>query len=1000
MKVLTTIKSLSELDIDLIDSNEAMLVLNNLPNVQILNGRSTKDEDDEEEENIEGEGEYGESNEVEEEYENQMNMVHKENMNININSINNKNSHLYPQMEEIEEDKNLENNYISETNNNENNNNNNDNKNDTKSDDNNNAKNFNSYEGNQKEISSLSNKEKKMTRNINKLNEEDLNPKIDSIDQLYQPNSLLYDKIISDNSNKKVILNCNEKNKNLKIDNNNYNNNDNENDNNTQKIEKEKESLYDLDESKNENEKSGNFNIDITNEELNSLKEGKYGKNSEFFGLMNEFCNLLNSDEDNTDGIRIQNNYLEKINKIERDKPNITNYYYFYMQFKKKIKIIQNMYSEILPYIIDKCPELNKDNILLRLNNELFNTIKDSKDFVGLLHSHIETYNEKRDIDKQSNKSEEKENNINENKVNEIKVNENKTEENKINEKINENLNQIIKEKDNKINSLEQMKDNLIHSMEEDKLTYEKKISTLEKENKIMTEKILSKANSMINSTIAETQGSFPPTDRCMSKPNTNKNKKFMFNNDLLNTNFINHYIPTSNSRSPVKLTENTNTIDVNNTTNYLNTHTNVNVNINTSKQQIISLKTLKDFINELYTSKAQYDSKCIEYKLPKETLEEHMYTFLNKKYGLKNLIIEWAKNIIGGIKYYSKKDSVVLLFGKIMRNEQEEDARFIIKKVMENIEGLLLYYIKRQNPLKLVNEIQKLFEQKKKSELFEEEWKGIIYSIYEKDEADEIEKKIESFIGKENEKKKMEMFKKYKISRINKQNKKNYSNNYTNANNSYYLNTINSLNVSNNYNLNSSYMNSIGNINNNNKLSRQEKYNMLLFPDEKKILYKDFIKIVLDNHIRFRDKQLKNFLELFKSVDSNKDGIINEEEFTELVQKMKLFKEEETEDKIYKFLEKIDPFDNQKFTFSECVNFFSSELITEKDINGNEKEISILEKICFPNNKKNGNNEIKNNEINNKGMNNNAANNNENNKEENKHIIESSIDSNNNLNI
>ena len=82
-----------------------------------------------------------------------MNMVHKENMNININSINNKNSHLYPQMEEIEEDKNLENNYISETNNNENNNNNIDNKNDTKSDDNNNTKNFNSYEGNQKEIS-------------------------------------------------------------------------------------------------------------------------------------------------------------------------------------------------------------------------------------------------------------------------------------------------------------------------------------------------------------------------------------------------------------------------------------------------------------------------------------------------------------------------------------------------------------------------------------------------------------------------------------------------------------------------------------------------------------------------------------------------------------------------------------------------------------------------------------------------------------------------------
>ena len=52
---------MTELDIDLIDSNEAMLVLNNLPNVQILNGRSTKDEDDEEEDNGEGGGELADN---------------------------------------------------------------------------------------------------------------------------------------------------------------------------------------------------------------------------------------------------------------------------------------------------------------------------------------------------------------------------------------------------------------------------------------------------------------------------------------------------------------------------------------------------------------------------------------------------------------------------------------------------------------------------------------------------------------------------------------------------------------------------------------------------------------------------------------------------------------------------------------------------------------------------------------------------------------------------
>ena len=923
-----------------------MLVLNNLPNVQILNGRSTKDDDDDEEENIEGEGEYGENNEGEE-YDNQRNMLHNE----NINSINNRNSHLYPQMEEIEEDKNLENNYISENNNNENINKDNNNNNDTNTNDNN-IKDLNSYGVNEKELSESNSKEKKMTRSDKPINEKDINVKIDSNpDELFKPNSLLFDKIISDNSKKKIVLNNNEKNKNL----------NNVNDRNNNKIEKERESLFDMD---SKNDKSGNFIIDITSEELNSLKEGKYSKNSDFFGLISEFCNMLNNDENNADGQRIQNNYIDKLNKIEEQKSDISNYYYFYLLFKKKIKIIQNMYNELLPYIINKCPELNKDNILQRLNNELFKTIKDSKDFISVLHSHIESYNEKKDTEK----------------INDTEKEKDKDKEND-NEKI-LNLNLIIKEKENKISSLEQIKEKLIQSMEEDKIRYEKKISTLEKENKIMTEKILSKANSMINSTIAETQGSFPATDRGMTKPNTYKNKKFMFNNDILNTNFINHYMPTSTSRSPIKLTENSNTFEINNTINYLNNH----ININTNRQQLISLKTLKDFINELYLSKAQYDMKCIEYKLPKETLEEHMYTFLNKKYGLKNLIIEWAKNIIAGIKYYSKKDSVVLLFGKIMRNEQEEDARFIIQRVMESIENLLLYYIKRQNPLKLVNDIKNIFEKKKKSELLEEEWKGIIYSIYEKGEAEEIETKIENFINKENEKKKMEMFQKYKSSRSNNQNKNNkIPNNYANTNNSYYLNTINSLNnISNINNTNYSYMNSIGNINGNNKLSRVEKYNMLLFSEEKNILYTDFIKIVLDNHIRFRDKQLKNFVELFKSVDSNKDGIINEEEFTELVQRMKIFKEEEVENKIFQFLEKIDPFDNQKLTFSECVNFFSTELIKENDINGNEIEIPVLEKVCFIEKKKNRNNEINNNDMNNNDPNINKAMNNESNNIEN----------------
>ena len=135
--------------------------------------------------------------------------------------------------------------------------------------------------------------------------------------------------------------------------------------------------------------------------------------------------------------------------------------------------------------------------------------------------------------------------------------------------------------------------------------------------------------------------------------------------------------------------------------------------------------------------------------------------------------------------------------------------------------------------------------------------------------------------------------------------------------------------------------------------MTRSEKYNMLFLPENKNIMFSDFLRIVLNSHIRFRDRQLKNFVKLFQSVDTDRDGIINEEEFSGLIQKMNIFKENEIENKILYFLEKIDPFDNQKITFSECISFFSSEYILDTNDNNdnkNGKEISILEKICFNN--------------------------------------------------
>ena len=72
---------------------------------------------------------------------------------------------------------------------------------------------------------------------------------------------------------------------------------------------------------------------------------------------------------------------------------------------------------------------------------------------------------------------------------------------------------------------------------------------------------------------------------------------------------------------------------------------------IGQTQMRSLSLRQLKDIITDIYAQKVKYDQKCEENKLARETMEQYMYTYLNQRYGLKNLIIEWAASIINGIK-------------------------------------------------------------------------------------------------------------------------------------------------------------------------------------------------------------------------------------------------------------------------------------------------------------------------------------------------------------
>lgn len=61
------------------------------------------------------------------------------------------------------------------------------------------------------------------------------------------------------------------------------------------------------------------------------------------------------------------------------------------------------------------------------------------------------------------------------------------------------------------------------------------------------------------------------------------------------------------------------------------------------------------------------------------------MYTYLNQKYGLKSMAIEWAMSIVNGIKKYGLEDPQVAAFGKILRNQLEQQFLGYLSKVKDN---------------------------------------------------------------------------------------------------------------------------------------------------------------------------------------------------------------------------------------------------------------------------------------------------------------------------
>ena len=314
------------------------------------------------------------------------------------------------------------------------------------------------------------------------------------------------------------------------------------------------------------------------------------------------------------------------------------------------------------------------------------------------------------------------------------------------------------------------------------------------------------------------------------------------------------------------------------------------------NKQIIVSKKKLtreqlNEIIQNIYKSKIAYDQNCIDLNKPLETMEQHMYQYLNNKYGLKNLTIEYASAIISGIKEYSKKDMNIKVFGMLLKNEIEENTLTIVEKIKQVVQETLEYFISQKNPYMAGGDVQKLCEKIKGGMVDEDVWNSFIDTLFlnDKENGKKVKDKIYEFIDRIMAK-------------------------------------------------------SLDKIGNNLKfeMTREEEdfFNeMKNYP--KKIRYEDLINILIDYHIRVRKNYLKNMREIFMNNDENKDGVLTKKEFIKYINDLKIFHEETLEENIDYLLRKMPQCEKYDFfSFSEIVDSFEQEQILKE----NNEKCSILD--------------------------------------------------------
>lgn len=271
-----------------------------------------------------------------------------------------------------------------------------------------------------------------------------------------------------------------------------------------------------------------------------------------------------------------------------------------------------------------------------------------------------------------------------------------------------------------------------------------------------------------------------------------------------------------------------------------------------------LSLRQLRHIMNSLYESKAQHDVRCNELKEPNETMEQHLYGFLSRRYGVRSVVQEWAQALFRAINRWSPQECDVAVFGKILQNTLAESFSAVQDTLRASVAMLLKKHVQMKNAHRPQSELDAIWRGRLSRGVPYVECEQVVKYMYNERDSDAVLHRVRKAVAEWAENPKAE---------------------------------------------------------------------------SESVRYRDLVQILLRFQMELTEGFLADFVKTFADVDSDEDGIVNQQELAELVNRLVIdinLNQDSSLNQASSTLNEarlqvsaaIRPY--SRATFSECVDIFT----------------------------------------------------------------------------